>query len=795
MAADTESVRSFIGRTEVVAALHRRFEDARAGAGGVTLLVGDTGVGKSALVEDLVRDIRGHGMTVLIGRALALDDPPPFSLIRSAIESEPDDAAASPGGAAPFGAERILIGFVPGLRGADFPPPVTIEQRLLEALGGTGERVDMSGDRVLTGIADRLLKFTQRGPIALVLEDLHRSDESSLAAIEFLANELQNRPLWILATSRPYASLSESGRARLEAFERATHARRIVLRPMNSGETADYLRLTEPSREFSPSEVARRYSETGGNPLLLEQLDRRTDSTGAVRRPAGTNLPPLDEDAQRTIDVAAVLGSEFPFGLLLRASGEEDEERLTETVDRLVGQGLLIERPGELLAFPDDRLRAAAYARLPERRRRLLHWTAGESLEAMGTGGLSTIYALSRHFYLGQAGKKSVQYNRLAAEIAERALAPEVARDHFSRALESQRTLSSEDHDGESQLVLELARTAEELGHLKEAEEVLRGFLEREKDHTALSARRRATLEIFLARVLADQGDMPGSAELAKKVLASPGLQDQLLVQIGGHHELGLALYYEGQYSEALAQHTEEIRLARELGNPLLLLRARIWRVASLAMMGPTEQAVAEAREVTAERDRLGSVRESAQAHLFLGDMLADARCTPAQRSEAVAQYAQAIGFAEKAQDPRRIGWALYKTSELDLEAGRIEEAVECVQQASDIFGRIGDRVGLSMSLKVRGQIAMGRGAYDLAETDLLEAHRLLRGLHHTLEEIDVVFRLAQLSDARGDRASARRHVAELVRQNLPTTRPDLAEDFERLTVALGAKGNEDAVP
>ncbi len=548
MAADTESVRSFIGRTEVVAALHRRFEDARAGAGGVTLLVGDTGVGKSALVEDLVRDIRGHGMTVLIGRALALDDPPPFSLIRSAIESEPDDAAASPGGAAPFGAERILIGFVPGLRGADFPPPVTIEQRLLEALGGTGERVDMSGDRVLTGIADRLLKFTQRGPIALVLEDLHRSDESSLAAIEFLANELQNRPLWILATSRPYASLSESGRARLEAFERATHARRIVLRPMNSGETADYLRLTEPSREFSPSEVARRYSETGGNPLLLEQLDRRTDSTGAVRRPAGTNLPPLDEDAQRTIDVAAVLGSEFPFGLLLRASGEEDEERLTETVDRLVGQGLLIERPGELLAFPDDRLRAAAYARLPERRRRLLHWTAGESLEAMGTGGLSTIYALSRHFYLGQAGKKSVQYNRLAAEIAERALAPEVARDHFSRALESQRTLSSEDHDGESQLVLELARTAEELGHLKEAEEVLRGFLEREKDHTALSARRRATLEIFLARVLADQGDMPGSAELAKKVLASPGLQDQLLVQIGGHHELGLALYYEGQY-------------------------------------------------------------------------------------------------------------------------------------------------------------------------------------------------------------------------------------------------------
>ena len=794
MAAETGSVGPFVGRTEVVAALHRRFDDARAGAGGVTLLVGDTGVGKSALIDDLVRDIRAHGMTVLLGRALPLDDPPPFSLIRAAIESGRDGPVSGSGDPSPLGADPVLIGFAPRLGSSAFPPPVSIEQRLLEALGGTGERGDLSRDRVLTGIADQFLEFTHRGPTALVLEDLHRADESSLAAIEFLANELQNRPLWILATSRPYASLSESGRARLEGFENATRAGKIVLRPMTSGEVGDYLRVTDPSREFSPSEVARRFSETGGNPLLLEQLDRRTLSTGERQIPPGANPPPLDEEAQRTLDVAAVLGTEFPFGLLLRASGEEDEERLTETVDRLVGRGMLIERPGELLAFPDDRVREEAYGRLPERRRRLLHWTAGESLEAMGTGGLSTIYALSRHFYLGQAERKSVQYNRLAAEIAERALAPDVARDHLTRALESQRALHSEDHDDESHLVLEVARVTEETGHLKEAEEVLRSFLAREKGQTALSARRRATLEIFLARVLTDQGDMIAAAEIANQVLASPGLEDQRLVQVGAHHQLGQALYYEGHYPEALAQHTEEIRLAREVGNPLVLLRAQIWRVAALAMMGPTEEAVVEAREVTAARDRLGSVRESAQAHLFLGDLLADARCTPAQRHEAIAEYAKAIEFAERAQDPRRIGWAVYKTSELEREAGRIEAAVENVQQACEIFGRIGDRVGLSVSLKVRAQIAMGRGAYELAETDLLEAHRLLRGLNHTLEEIDVVLRLAQLSELRGDRPGARRHVGELERQDLPTLRPDLIEDFERLKAGLRAKGDEDAV-
>ncbi len=83
----------FVGRAETVEALHSRLEAARAGTGGVTLLVGDTGVGKSTLVAEHVRDVRARGIRLLIGRALALDDPPPFSLIQSAFESMRDDPA------------------------------------------------------------------------------------------------------------------------------------------------------------------------------------------------------------------------------------------------------------------------------------------------------------------------------------------------------------------------------------------------------------------------------------------------------------------------------------------------------------------------------------------------------------------------------------------------------------------------------------------------------------------------------------------------------------------------------
>jgi len=794
MAAEAGSGRPFVGRVETVEALHRRFEDTRAGTGGVTLLVGGTGVGKSALIAELVRDIRARGIRVLIGRALALDDPPPYSLIRSAIQSAKDDPATASAEAPLLGGEQFLIGFAPRLGDSSFGAPVGIEERLLEALGETDERGETSRDRVWTGIAEQFLEFTRHAPTVLILEDLHRADESSLGAVEFLANQLQNRPLWVLATSRPYASLTESGRARLEGFETATHARRIVLRPMTSGEVADYLRLKDPTREFTPEEVARRYSETGGNPLLLQQLDRRISTGTEARGRPGAVLPPLDDEAHRALDVAAVLGPEFQFAILLRASGE-DEERLAEAVDRLVGQGLLFERPGELLAFPEDRLREEAYGHLTESRRRLLHRRAGEALEAMGSADLTTIYALARHFYLGRVDEKSVQYNRIAAEIAERASAPDVARDHLSRALESQRDLHPDDLDGESEIVLELSRTTNELGRLQEAEAILRDFLDRGKNDPQLSPRSRATLEIYLARVLSDRGDWRAAAELAQKVLSSPGLEGQLLVRLGAHRLLGEALFYEAHYPEALAQHSEEIRLAREAGNERATALGQARRAGVLAMMGQPENALAEAREAAAALERVGPARESAQAHLFLGVMISSNQSAGPRHEEAIAEFAEAIRLAEKAQDPRRVGWALFNTADILREAGQFEEAVEKVQRAREILERIGDRFGLIQSMIIRGKIAIDRGEYDIAEADLLEAYRLVRELNAPADEVDVVLRLAQLSYARGDRASARRRVAELERQNLPALRIDIAEDFERLKSALAAKEADADLP
>ena len=781
MAGDPGPRRSFVGRAEVVAALHRRFDQIRGSPGQVTLLVGDTGVGKSTLVAEFVPEMRAHEVRVLVGRAPAVDDPPPLSLLQEAIQNARDDPLLRTDADPVMGGGPMLIAFVPGLDEREAVSPAGLEARLLEYLGegaGGGAR---TREQFLSELADQFLELTRHGPTVLVLEDLDHADASSLAAVEFFARELRGRPLWILATTRPPEALSSTGRERIERFERSTRAERILLRSLNPVEAEEFLRRDHPADELTPQEVERRISEAGGNPLLLQQLDRPPVLEGEGE---GPGRPLQDEATQEVLDLASVLGPQFPFSLLLKVS-EENEERLAEEVERLVGQGVLFERTGELLEFPQERLREEVYNYLSERRRRMFHRRAGAALEALGREDPARIYALARHFYLGREAQKSTKYNRIAAEIAERALAPEVAWEHFMHALESHRQVTPEDLGGEAELVLGLARISEEIGVLKESEEVLREFLDRTQGDARLAPGPRATLEVFLCRVLASEGNFPATAELAQKVLATPGLEDQLLVQIGARHHLGMVAYYEGRYPEALAHHTEEIELARRVGNPQVLARAQIWRVANLQMLGMVDQAIAEARELTAARDRLGSVRESGMAHLVLGDILADSRSPPADRRQALQEYATAIKFAEQAKDPRRVGWALYKSSELLREERRFPEAAEMVERACHILGEVGDQVGLAAALRTRGRISMEQGELDRASVDLLEALRLLRGTNNALEEIDTVLRLGQLAAARGDTDDTRRRLDELTEMDLAQLRPDLRGELGDLERAL----------
>jgi tetratricopeptide (TPR) repeat protein len=793
----------FVGRAEAVATLHRRFEDARSGAGGVTLVVGATGVGKSTLVAEIVREIRDRGIRLIEGRAPAADAPPPFSLLRSVLEDarqETRESAASGPAAGP--PDGVIIGFAPGLKeGAEIAAP-RIEERLLVALDQAGLTGDGVRDPVWAALSAQFFEFTKHGPTVLVVEDLHRADEPSLEALEFLARRLEDRSLWILATARSFSELSAARRERLERFEQTTHARRVGLPPLSSDEVREFLRGIDPGREFSDEEIARRYSETGGNPLLLEQLDHRVrrrpggpgDADPGTARSFDLPLGPAPDPTEaKALAAAAVAGPEVSFDLLRRVTGE-DEERLAEAVDRLVARGLLLERPREILAFGEERIRHELYDRLPGEERQLLHRRVGEALEAAGGTDAESVYALARHFYLGKEEARSLRYNRAAARIAETVYAPEVAGTHLERALENLRAVAPDDEVAEVELALELAQQLDHSGRLSEAESLLRRHLERPGISDRLPVPLRALGAAYLARIQTNRGDWAAAERATALLLADPRLADHPTVRTALHRLRGEALYYQGRYAEALQEHTEELRLARDGGNERAAALGRWRRASTLAMMGSIEEALAEGRTAAADLERLDDLREASHAHLFLGVIWASLKSPPSRPTEALAEFDEAARLGEKAHDPRRVGWALFNAADVLREVGQLDEASERNRRARELLERIGDRFGVVQSRIVGGKVLLSRREFDRAEAELLEAYRLVRELNAPADEVDVVLRLAELAAARGDRAGARRRIQELERQNVVALRPDIAPDFERLRRSLErAEGGDGA--
>lgn len=402
--------------------------------GRVATVIGEAGIGKSRLVEELLSSSSATGAAALAARAFPAEGSIAYAPIVELLRT---------GFAAPSAARR-LAGLSPATlaeveRLVSLPPGV-------HAAAATGPTDSPAARvRLLEAIATVLAAIVHgRVPGIVAVEDLQWADDASREALLYLARRLPGRPMLLLLTWRP-EDLEGGAEAFADAVQSLHGGVSVRLQRLDDIAVAA---LVEAAVEAGlPAwDGAVLAAESEGLPLYVVEALMAGPGAGGHAPPRGVRallrerLASVSETAGQVLAAAAVIGRSFDFATVRMASGRSDDETVI-SLEELIRRGIVRELVGDrelVFDFGHARLREAAYENTGLARRRLLHRRVAEVLRAdpvarEDPGRLAQIagheQAAGRDSAAAEAyreagfGSRRVYANREALEHLETALA------------------------------------------------------------------------------------------------------------------------------------------------------------------------------------------------------------------------------------------------------------------------------------------------------------------------------------------------------------------------------------
>lgn len=430
--------RTFVGRDAVLARLTHALEASHAGQLRVALITGEPGIGKTRLADELSTLARESGIAVCSGRCHEGVGTPPFwpwtQILRSSLTLLGKAQATRI-------ARENLGGLLPELCPSDAhvhttSPAADERFALFDAVRGFLQRV------------------AAEQPLLLVLDDLQWADAASLLLLRFLARELGDVPLMLLAIYRDTDVGPDHAMLACAAdLARVPDTESILLGGLSERDLVRY--IAHGTGAAPPALVERIHARTGGNPffatevvrLLLESGDHA--DTGAivpatVRDVVARRIATLSDPARAVLQVASVIGREFTLSVVVRVPQPALHRRaaLLGGLDQVLA-ARLVERHGRDggYRFAHDLVRETIYDALPSEFRATLHGQVARILEEASDGADDDdrLAALAHHFdraAVGDDPARAIEYTVRAAERAASLLAYEEAARHYERALE-----------------------------------------------------------------------------------------------------------------------------------------------------------------------------------------------------------------------------------------------------------------------------------------------------------------------------------------------------------------------
>jgi predicted ATPase len=588
----------FVGREAELAALAADLDAAIAGRGGVVLLAGEPGIGKTRLARELASLAAARGVLVLWGRCWEGEGAPAFwpwvQVVRAYIQASAPAALRQDLGAGAPDITQLVPAVSERLPGVPVPPPMEPEAARF---------------RLFDSLAGFLRAAAGRQPLLLVLDDLHWADALSLALLRFVSRELEHARLLVVGCYRhTEVDQAPALMAAVADLSRGQRHRRLPLGGLDQPEVASFV-ASVAGVAPSAALAAAVYRQTDGNPFFVTEVVRLLASQGrldagsatvlggglpegiseGVKAVVAERLGRLSHDCQQVLEVAAVVGRDFELRVLQPACGM-DGDQLLGLLEEAEAARVIEPVPGGLGRwwFAHGLVREVLYESLPAARRMRLHGLVGQALEASYAADPGPHLAELAHHFVAAAPTgqvaRAVRAATLAGRHALEVLAWEDAAGLFERALAALELAEQPDQRQRCELLLALGEARMAASDVAAARAAYQqaGELARQLGWPEALARAGLGLGLESTVGIVD----PVEVGLLQQALAALGEGDSLL-RARVLARLARAWLFIRQVEQRRALSEEAVRLARRLGD--LATLAAVLYDRHLAIWGPDQ--------------------------------------------------------------------------------------------------------------------------------------------------------------------------------------------------------------
>jgi predicted ATPase/DNA-binding SARP family transcriptional activator len=733
------------------------------------LLMGEAGIGKTRLAEEVSREAQQRGWTVLWSRIYAQEGGIPYRLwtevLRKAISQErwlEEEASSHPSIYQP------LATLLPEL-----------ESRLPRATSPV-LALEQEQSRLWDAVYQLLAVASKSTPLVIVLDDIHWADGGSCQLLAHLARRIHTYPILLIGTCRENELPADSSLLRrlIEEMLREHSVITLDIAPL-TGEQIGALVSHVPN--LPESMVQRIQVRAAGNPFFAEEL-ARTPPPALPRTIAAA----LDHRMSRLSDLcrlllanAAILGGAFEFpaisamGVEQPGGGAIDEDTLLDVLDEALRAGVLTEEgKGTYISyhFWHPLLISHLYEGISLTRRTRLHRRAAEVLREMYAGRQEEIAAtITHHLVMGRAEPVQImRYAELAGDRAYMLSAYAEAERYYRQAVEYAETAhsvhgavgsaaSQENQVEHIHFILLLERLAEcviILGNFEEARHLYERILTLRNLYPASDALYEAQVRSLLWgeiertwRYTGNKAQARACSERSEQVLRDAGVQggpawaklryqqSSLYWQEGRYDEAGHAaqealLLLEREKPTPIPQQTTPLTRTQRIlvGDPVELGRTYALLGAIANGMGKCSEALTYLNQGLAIFEQYGQKRGIAHVSCNLGYVY----LKKAEYGLALAALRRSLSLAEQLGDEPLSSVVFSNLAELAASSGDLAEAEQGYKKALTLAERFNDREYMSRWHARLAAVLQAQGKQDEAARCVCRALSIGRSMHNS---------------------------------------------------------------